>query len=109
LRDDFVRANRRLRKRRRRARERIEHAAAHFGRGFARERDGDDLLGLLHAREQREVTLDQQLGLARAGRGLHDERARDVERRRACRGIVALAHGAVTIAPQSRVAARAAR
>jgi hypothetical protein len=30
-----------------------------LGGGLARERDGDDLLGLLHRREQSQETLDQ--------------------------------------------------
>ena len=65
----------------------LEHALAHLGRGLARERDGDDLLGLDHRVEQREIALDQELGLARAGRRLDDERARRIERARALGGI----------------------
>ena len=40
-------------------------ATAHLRSRFARERDRDDLLGLLHRREQREIALDQELRLAR--------------------------------------------
>ena len=73
-----------------RSAQRAQHAAAHFGSRFAREGDGDDLLGLLHGREQREVALDQELGLARARRRLNDERLRWIERSFARGGV---AHG----------------
>jgi len=63
-----------------RPRQRLEHALAHLAGGFAGERDGDDLLGMLHRREEPQVALDQEPGLARARRRLHDERARGVER-----------------------------
>ena len=72
--------------------QRAQHAAAHLGGGLARERDGDDLLGLLHRREQREIALDQELGLARARRRLDDERLRRVERRLARRRVAHRAH-----------------
>ncbi len=55
-------------------------AASHLCCSLARERDRNDLLGLLHGREQREIALDEQLGLAGAGRRLNDERLRGVER-----------------------------
>jgi hypothetical protein len=58
----------------------LQHALAHLAGGLARERDGDDLLRMLHAREQAQIALDQQLGLARARRRLHDEGLRRVER-----------------------------
>jgi len=63
-----------------RVRERVQHALAHLAGGLAGEGDGDDLLGMLHAREQPQVALDQELGLAGARWRLHDERARGVER-----------------------------
>ena len=63
-----------------RAGERLQHAHSHLRRRLLREGDGDDLLGRIHAREQCEVTLDQQLGLARARRRLDDKGAGGVER-----------------------------
>src|SRR5260221_429897 len=41
--------------------------------------DGADLFGLLHRAEQADVALHQELGLARAGGRLDDERAARVE------------------------------
>src|SRR3990170_1515125 len=61
-------------------RKRLEHALAHFGCGFPGEGDGDDLLGLVHRRQKAEIALDQEFGLARAGRRLDDERARRRQR-----------------------------
>ena len=40
----------------------------------------DHLLGLLHGGKQRQIALDQELGLARAGWCLNDERAAWIER-----------------------------
>jgi len=60
--------------------ESLQHPHAHLRRRFLRKGDRDDLLGRIHAREQRKVALDEQLGLARAGRRLDDEGARGVER-----------------------------
>ena len=72
--------------------QRAQHAAAHLGGGLARERDRDDLLGLLHGREQRQIALDQELGLAGARRRLNDERLRRVERGLARRCVAHRAH-----------------
>jgi hypothetical protein len=57
----------------------IARAQQHLGRGFARECDREDFLGIVDDAQQFEVTLDQEFGLARTGRRLHDERARHVE------------------------------
>ena len=58
-----------------------EDAVAHLGGGFVGKGDGEDLLGLLDGGvgEQLEQALDEQAGLARAGRGFDDEGAADVE------------------------------
>ena len=58
-----------------------EHAVAHLGGGFVGKGDGEDLLGLLDGGvgEQLEQALDEQAGLARAGRRFDDEGAADVE------------------------------
>ena len=59
-----------------------EDTVAHLGGGFVGKGDGEDLFGLLDGGvgEQLEQTLDEQAGLARAGWGLDDEGAVDVER-----------------------------
>ena len=56
-----------------------ENPAAHLGRRLDGEGDGYHLLGLLHRAEEPDVALHQQLGLARAGGRLDDERAARVE------------------------------
>src|SRR5690606_30816716 len=61
-----------------------DDTVAHLRGGLAGERDGDDLLGLFHGRKQHQISLDQQLGLARSGRCLNDERLRRVEGGPAC-------------------------
>ncbi len=63
--------------------QRLEDAVAHLCGGLARERDGEQRLGPVDHGEQREETLRQQFGLARAGRRLDDEAAVDPQRRRA--------------------------
>ena len=45
---------------------------AHFRRRLVGESEGDDFLGRLDRRQQREKALRQQFGLARAGRRLDD-------------------------------------
>ena len=65
----------------------FDDALENFTRGLAREGHRDDRFGLRRVGEQRQEALDQQAGFARARRRLHDERARDVERR-AARSIV---------------------
>ena len=60
--------------------QRRQDAQAHFCGRLARERDGEDFLGMFDAAEQTQVALDQQLRLAGAGRRLHDERSADIER-----------------------------
>ena len=55
-------------------------AASHLCCSLARESDRNDLLGLLHRRKQCQIALDEELGLAGAGRRLNDERLRGVER-----------------------------
>jgi hypothetical protein len=57
----------------------IEHAQAHLRGGLARERNGENLFGVLDDGEELQVSLDQQFRLARPGRRLDDERAADVE------------------------------
>ena len=52
----------------------------HLGRCFARERDGNDFLGLLDESEQAQVALDKKLCFPGTCRRLYDERARFVER-----------------------------
>jgi len=54
--------------------QRIEYPEPHLGRGLDRERDGGDLLGAVHAVQQREETLDEELGLPGTGGRLHDLR-----------------------------------
>ncbi len=71
--------------------QRAQDALAHFGCGLARERHGDDALGTIDVRQQREVALDQEPGLSRARRRLHEERLPDVERGVARRRVLALA------------------
>jgi hypothetical protein len=66
-------------------RELLDYTLAHLRGSLPGKRDGDDLLGLLHRLEELEVTLYQQFGLPRARRRLHDERARDIQRRVALR------------------------
>jgi hypothetical protein len=58
----------------------FQNPFSHLGRGLDGEGYGDDLLGLLHRLEERDEALDQELGLARAGGRLDDERAPRVER-----------------------------
>src|SRR5204862_5548714 len=53
---------------------------SHLRRRLDGEGDGDDLLGLLDRGEEADVALHQELGLARAGGRLDDERAAHVER-----------------------------
>jgi len=67
-----------------------EHAVAHLGGGFFGEGDGEDLLRLLYGvvGEQPEQALDEQAGLAGAGRGLDDEGAADIKSLLAGIGVV---------------------
>ena len=83
--------------------ERARHPQAHFGGGFFGEGDGEDLLRRIDRRQQREIAPHQQLGFAGAGRRLHDERLKRIERglalrrigrRRAAGGGARLVHGA---------------
>jgi hypothetical protein len=60
--------------------QRLKYPQLHFGGRFARECNGDDFLGMCNDREQIQVTLNQELGLSRPSRRLHNERAPDVER-----------------------------
>ena len=60
--------------------ERFQHAFAHFAGGFPGKSDGDDLFGMVDARQQQQVALDQKLGLARSRRRLDDKRKRRIER-----------------------------
>ena len=60
---------------------------AHLGLRPCGERDGNDFFGLGHAREQHQEALDQQTGLAGAGRRLNDERAARIERVGALPGV----------------------
>ena len=50
-----------------------QYAVAHLRRCLARERDRDDLFGQLNRRQQRQIALDEQFGLARSRRRLDDE------------------------------------
>ena len=52
----------------------IENARAHFRRRLVGEGDGDDFFRLIDGRQQAQIALRQQLGLARSGRGFDDER-----------------------------------
>ena len=70
----------------------LEHALAHLARGLARERDGDDLLGMFDEREQAQIALDQEPGLARARGRLHDEGASRVQRAQSLFGIGRVLH-----------------
>jgi hypothetical protein len=70
-----------------RARQRLQHAVAHLARRLVGEGDRQNFLRVIDAREQYQVAAHQQLGLAGAGRRLHDERACRVERLRARRGV----------------------
>src|SRR5439155_793508 len=67
-----------------------DDALAHLSCGFAREGHREDCFGAIDACEQGEVTLDQKPGLAGAGRSLHDERPRSIERGFPRRGILRL-------------------
>ncbi len=42
----------------------LQHPFAHFTCGFFGERYRDDFLGMFHARQQQQVTLDQQFGFS---------------------------------------------
>jgi hypothetical protein len=60
--------------------QRVGDALAHLAGCLARERHRHDLLRPFDGGEQREIALDQELGLARSCRRLHEKRARDVQR-----------------------------
>ncbi|CAM3664326.1 hypothetical protein ACMA110817_23575 [Achromobacter marplatensis] len=64
-----------------------QHAGVHFGRGLAREGDGDDLFRTVHRGQQGQDAVGQQFGLARPGGGLHQKRTGGVQRVGA-RGVV---------------------
>ena len=57
----------------------LQHALAHLRRRLDGEGDGEDFFRLLHRLQQLDVAAHQQLGLARAGGRLDDERAPRVE------------------------------
>jgi hypothetical protein len=54
-------------------------AVAHFGGSGVGEGDGDDLAGGIHLSQQAKEATGEQVGFARAGRGLHQNRARRIE------------------------------
>ncbi len=54
--------------------EALRDAAAHLAGRLVGEGDGDDFFGLVDHRQQAQIALRQQLGLAGAGRRLDDER-----------------------------------
>ena len=56
-----------------------EDAVAHFGGGGVGEGDGDDLAGLVDLGEQAEKAVGEQVGFARAGRGLDEDGAGGIE------------------------------
>ena len=64
--------------------ERRHDALAHLARRFARESHGDDLFRPFDPSQQREETLDQELGLSRSGGRLHETRSPGLERALPC-------------------------
>ena len=58
----------------------LQHALAHFARGFFGERHRNNFFSVLDAREQQQVTLNQQFGFTGARRRLDNERALRVQR-----------------------------
>ncbi len=64
---------------------RVEDAVAHLGGGGFGEGDGDDLAGLLDLGQQAQKAAGEQVGLARAGRGLHQNGLAGIERALALR------------------------
>ena len=64
-----------------------ENAAAHFGRGLAREGDGENVGGVDAAAQQIEVAIDEHVGLARARRRFEHDVVRGIDRPRPRRRI----------------------
>ena len=56
------------------------HTVAHLGCRLSGERDRHNRLGLIRPAQQREKALDQEFGLSRTRRSLHDKRLRMIER-----------------------------
>src|SRR5690606_21288027 len=88
----------------RRVDERLRDALPHLRGGLARERDRDDLLGLVDVREQRQIASYQELRFPRARGRLDDERFRRIERPLAD---VLVAHAGAPPSPRSEAAASA--